>query len=58
MFSERRCAPRSTKIIHYSLFTIIHYSLFTILSIKKQGFGPAFLLFLMVPYCDTDRFIV
>ena len=20
--------------------------------------GPAFLLFLMVPYCDTDRFIV
>lgn len=50
MFSERRCAPRSTKIIHYSLFTIR--------SIKKQGFGPAFLLFLMVPYCDTDRFIV
>ncbi len=48
MFSERRCAPRSTKIIHYSLFTI--------LSIKKQGFGPAFCL--MVPYCDTDRFIV
>ncbi len=37
MFSERRCAPRSTKIIHYSLFTI--------LSIKKQGFGSAFLLF-------------
>lgn len=50
MFSERRCAPRSTKTIHDSLFTI--------LSIKKQGFGPAFLLFLMVPYCDTDRFIV
>ena len=23
-----------------------------------QGFGPDFLLFLMVPYCDTDRFIV
>ena len=33
MFSERRCAPRSPKIIYYSLFTI--------LSIKKQGFGAA-----------------
>lgn len=50
MFSERCYAPRSTKTIHYFLFTI--------LSIKKQGFGSAFLLFLMVPYCDTDRFIV
>ena len=48
MFSERRCAPRSTKIIHYSFNQ----------TIKKQGFGPAFLLFLMVPYCDIDRFIV
>lgn len=37
MFSERRCAPRSTKIIHYSLFTI--------LSIKKQGFRPCFFAF-------------
>ena len=37
MFSERRCAPRSTKIIHYSLFTI--------LSIKKQGSALLFCFF-------------
>ena len=50
MFSERRCAAVILRVF------IILYSLF--FQSKKQGFGPAFLLFLMVPYCDTDRFIV